>query len=298
MWPVRILGLRRLAMVTAAVSGITALMGSLVWVGTAHAAQVVVQRGDTLTSLAARYGTTPWALAQTNDLSDANHIEIGQTLSVPAGPSAASGVPGSGAGHSRQITVALGQTLSSIAAQYGVSVSQLVAANGLSDPNLVEAGAHLVIPAAAEPSGLSTLGGPSSSFLASSYGRLLLSYFDEWSAHYGVPLNVLEALTWWESGWNNSEVSSTGAIGIGQLEPATVAYARTTLTGDSSLNPWVASDNIRMAAAFLCHLIRHTPNVSTAVAAYYQGLKSVLTIGEYQDTQHYVAGVMAYARIF
>jgi hypothetical protein len=60
----------------------------------------------------------------------------------------------------------------------------------------------------------------------------------------------------------------------------------------------VASDNIRMAAAFLCHLIRHSPDLSTAVAAYYQGLKSVLAQGQYKDTQHYVAGVMAYARVF
>lgn len=298
MWPVRMLGLRRLAVATAAVSAIAGLTGSLVWVGTAQAAQVVVRPGDTLTSLAARFGTTPWALAQANKLSNANHIEIGQSLSMPAGPTMASAVAGSGLGSSRSVTVALGQTLTSIAAHYGVSISQLVAANGLTDPDKVQAGAHLVIPGAVQPSGLGSLGGPSASFLASSYGRLLLSYFSEWSAHYGVPLNLVEALTWWESGWNNSETSSTGAIGIGQLEPATVDYARTTLIGDATLNPRVASDNIRMTAAFLCHLIRHSPDITTAVAAYYQGLQSVLSRGEYKDTRHYVAGVMAYARVF
>ena len=298
MWRMRILGLRRLAMVSAAVAAIAGLTGSLLWVGTAQADSVVVRRGDSLTSLAARFGTTPWALARTNRLSNADHIEIGQTLTVPAGPSVSSAVPGSGTGTGRRVTVALGQTLTSIASRYGVSIAQLVAANGLSDPDMVQAGAHLVIPGAAQPSGLGALGGPSASFLASSYGRLLLSYFSKWSAHYGVPLNLVEALTWWESGWNNSEVSSTGAMGIGQLEPATVAYARTTLIGDSTLNPYDASDNIRMTAAFLCHLIRRSPDLTTAIAAYYQGLQSVLTQGQYKDTQHYVAGVMAYARVF
>ena len=298
MWPVRMLGLRRPAIVTAALSALVGVAGSLLWVGRAQAAQVVVQRGDTLTSLAARYGTTPWALAHVNQLSDSDHIQAGQTLSVPTAPPVAAVVPGAGAAAGRTVTVALGETLSSVAAQNGVSVSQLVAANGITNPDRVQAGAHLVIPGAAVPSGLGTLGGPSASFLASSHGRLLLAYFSRWSAHYGVPLNLVEALAWWESGWNNSELSSTGAMGIGQLEPDTVDFARTILIGDATLNPHVASDNIRMTAAFLCHLIRQAPDLTTAIAAYYQGLKSVLANGQFKDTKHYVAGVMAYARVF
>jgi len=114
-----------------------------------------------------------------------------------------------------------------------------------------------------------------------------------------VPVNVLEALTWWESGWNNHEVSATGAIGIGQLEPATVSYVNNVLLGGTNLDPSVPSENIRMTAAFLAHLIRHTGgNLSLAVAAYYQGLASIRARGEYHDTAHYVAGVMAYARVF
>ena len=274
---------------------------------TAQADQVTVRSGDTLTALAVRYGTTPWALARTNRLSDANHIEIGQHLTVPS-PISVSTSAGS-RGVSRRVTVTLGQTLSAIASRYGVTVAQLVAANDITDPDMVRAGSTLVIPGAvvssssssylSSSSGLGGFGGPSVAVLDSSYGRARLADFSYWSAHYGVPVNVIEALTWWESGWNNNEVSATGAIGIGELEPATVSYVNNVLLGGTRLDPSVPSENIWMTAAFLAHLIRDTAgNLGLAVAAYYQGLASIRARGEYHDTAHYVAGVMAYARVF
>ncbi len=281
------------------VLGLVAGAGLAVGLGSAaQADQVTVRGGDTLTAIAVRYGTTSWALARANRLPDANHIEIGQRLTVPS-PVQVSRAAGTG-GVSRRVTVARGQTLSAIASHYGVTVAQLVAANDIANPDRVEAGSTLVIPGAvASSSGLTSLGGPSAAVLDSSYGRGLLADFSYWSAHYGVPVNVLEALTWWESGWNNAEVSATGAVGIGQLEPATVAYVNTVLLGGADLNPRVASDNIRMTAAFLAHLLSHSGgNLSLAVAAYYQGLASVQARGEYHVTAHYVAGVMAYARVF
>ena len=55
-------------------------------------------------------------------------------------------------------TVQEGDTLAGIAAAYGVSLEALVAANGLSDPDLIHAGQVLVIPGGAppEPSGAVT----------------------------------------------------------------------------------------------------------------------------------------------
>ncbi len=43
----------------------------------------VVKAGDTLYSIAARYRTTAWAIAQANGLYDLNHIFIGQRLVIP-----------------------------------------------------------------------------------------------------------------------------------------------------------------------------------------------------------------------
>ena len=44
----------------------------------------VVQPGDTLTAIAARYGTTAWAIAVANNLPNSNWIRAGQTLIIPA----------------------------------------------------------------------------------------------------------------------------------------------------------------------------------------------------------------------
>lgn len=43
----------------------------------------VVQAGDTLSSIAAMFGTTEWAIANANNLPNANMIYVGQTLRIP-----------------------------------------------------------------------------------------------------------------------------------------------------------------------------------------------------------------------
>src|SRR5262245_49325806 len=56
----------------------------------------VVQRGDTLWSLAERYGTSVEALAAANDIDDPARIRVGQGLRVPDRPTLRA--PGSGIG--------------------------------------------------------------------------------------------------------------------------------------------------------------------------------------------------------
>ena len=50
----------------------------------------VVRRGDTLSSIAARYGTTSGAIARANHITNPNLVVIGKRLTIPAGTS---GVP-------------------------------------------------------------------------------------------------------------------------------------------------------------------------------------------------------------
>jgi soluble lytic murein transglycosylase-like protein len=117
--------------------------------------------------------------------------------------------------------------------------------------------------------------------------------FVHWAGVFGLPASLLEAMCWWESGWQSQVVSPTGAIGIGQLEPATVASMRNQL-GQPDLNPTVASDNVEMAAGFLGDLLRQTGSAQGALAAYYQGMASLGIIGELPSTMQYVAGITAY----
>jgi LysM repeat protein len=43
----------------------------------------IVQPGETLSGIALRYGTTPWAIARANGISNINYIYVGQTLRIP-----------------------------------------------------------------------------------------------------------------------------------------------------------------------------------------------------------------------
>ncbi len=119
----------------------------------------VVQAGDTLGALAARFGVGVQALAQHNGLPSPDLIYEGQHLSLPAGSggAAAAGtgagtVGAAAAGHAGgEHLVAPGETLGQIAARYGSSVDALVRINNLASPNLIWAGITLRLPAGAGP---------------------------------------------------------------------------------------------------------------------------------------------------
>lgn len=104
----------------------------------------VVQWGDNLSRIAARYGTTVWAIAQANGIANVNYIRVGQVLVIPgAGPGPRPG-PGPGPGGCVYI-VRTGDTLSGIAWRYGTTVWALAQANGIWNPNLVYIGQRLMV---------------------------------------------------------------------------------------------------------------------------------------------------------
>ncbi len=96
-----------------------------------------VQAGDTLYRIAAKYGVTVSAIVATNNIADPNLIYPGQELVIPASAPATSTL---------RYTVQAGDTLYRIATNYGVSVSAIVAANNIADPNLIRPGQVLIIP--------------------------------------------------------------------------------------------------------------------------------------------------------
>lgn len=115
----------------------------------------VVRYGDTLYSIARRYGTSVEAIMQANGLSNRNFIWVGQRLAIPGGGSGSTSAGGSGAVH----VVRRGETVSSIAWRYGTSVAAISSANGLRNPSLIYVGQRLVIPGAS--GGSSSSGGSS-----------------------------------------------------------------------------------------------------------------------------------------
>ncbi len=102
----------------------------------------VVQRGETLAVIAARYGTTVNAIAQANRLSNPSLIYAGQRLVIPGGGGAASATRASSGVH----VVQRGETLAAIAYRYGTSTWAIAQANNLANPSFIYAGQRLVIP--------------------------------------------------------------------------------------------------------------------------------------------------------
>lgn len=94
----------------------------------------VVQRGDTLSGIAAKFGTTWQTLQSLNGIPNPNLIYAGQTLKVPGGAAPAAPVY-------NKYTVQKGDYLSSIAARTGQSLQSLIAKNPqISNPNLIYPG--------------------------------------------------------------------------------------------------------------------------------------------------------------
>jgi soluble lytic murein transglycosylase-like protein len=200
----------------------------------------------------------------------------------------ASASKGSTAPASQTYVVKPGDTLSSIASRYGTTVSAIASANNIRNRNVIVIGKRLTIPGAS-----SHQSGVLPAKLRAHPERVKLRpLFQKWASQYRVAPDLLQAIAWIESGWQRSVVSRTGAIGIGQLEPATIQFT-SGLIG-MRLNPTSANDNIRMSARFLRYLLDRTGNnVTVSVAAYYQGLRSVSNRVALPDTWLYVAAVLA-----
>jgi LysM repeat protein len=108
----------------------------------------IVQPGETLASIANRYGITVDQLVQINNIANPNRIERGQTLTVfelntePVAPAAPVEAPVT------TYVVQPGEQLAEIAQRFGVTWPDLVAANNIVDPNRIVAGQTITIPGA------------------------------------------------------------------------------------------------------------------------------------------------------
>jgi LysM repeat protein len=115
-----------------------------------------VKKGDTLSAIASRYGTSWKKLAAFNNLSNPNRLVVGQEIRIPGSldapePSQPRSAPSASSSDRSSIrpgssyVIQRGDTLSTIASRSGVSVAELQAANGLSGTRII-AGKSLTIP--------------------------------------------------------------------------------------------------------------------------------------------------------
>lgn len=241
----------------------------------------VVRLGDTLSALAEQYGVRLAELVELNGISNPNLIVEGMTLALPAGAAISAAVPAAPLVPAvRTHVVAAGETLAMIAERYGVAVDVLIELNSLADPNRIIEGQALSVPGVIA----------SRVYSLDEYEAIL----DAAAVEFGIPAAWLKALAWQESGWNQFVVSHAGAIGVMQVMPYTAEWALLTLVPDAADWDTNPADNVRMGAAILHHwLLRADGDLATALAAYFQGWRSLHEIGIFDETRVYVANVLA-----
>lgn len=102
-----------------------------------------VQKGDTLSSIAKRYGTTTEEIAYLNNIQNVNLIYPGEVFKITTN-SNISGTESNSMGKT-YYTIRRGDTLSKIAQRYGVSLQSLIDWNNIVNPNLIYPGQRLIL---------------------------------------------------------------------------------------------------------------------------------------------------------
>lgn len=313
-------GVRRAAAV-----GVPLALAGAVTAAAPGVASLVIQRGDTLSEIAARHHTTVAELVALNHLpGNGDLIIAGKTLQLPgavapaaapAAPPAPAAAPAAAPAPATQnvaYKVVPGDTLIGIGKHFGVDPKVIAAANHLPRSGLVMIGQTLQVPvpappppAPAAPAGRTY---PAAVTASANAHRAQL-------ARTGVPSRAqMEALVrstartmhvdpslalavaYQESGFNMRVVSAADAIGVMQVLPSTAAWVGRDVVG-RHLDPLKPEDNVVIGVALLRGLLTAAP-VDQAVAGYYQGLGSVRANGMYADTQSYVANVLALQKRF
>lgn len=257
---------------------VVATAASMSLAGPAHAATHLVRKGETLSDIARRHGSSVARLARINRLSDPNLIVAGSRLRVP--------------GRARITSIHVvrqGETLSGIAARYRSTVARLTRVNRLGDPNLIVVGTRLKVPHAASPVRARSV---------TSRSAIAASLHSQAVAH-GVDPALVKAVAWQESGWQQHVKSSAGAIGVMQVMPGTARYVNRVLGGggDHRLKIRKADDNVHLGVMYLRHMLGIFKTRRKALAGYYSGPGNVgRRLKKYQ--RPYVRSVMALTRRF
>ena len=290
------------------------LLAALVTAGSPGWGSYTIRRGDTLEAIAARYHTTVSRLVEVNRLpGNGNLIYAGESLRVPTANRAAA---------SRTVTierkhrVVAGDSLIKIAKKYGVRPDVIARANRLPASKIVRLGDTLVVPvtrrvasSAAKSSANSFAGRTYASSIVSAAARnrailanrrvpsrdAMRALIVKTAKKNGVDPALALAISWQESGFNMRAVSVANAIGAMQVIPSTGEWISSVV--GRRLDLLKPQDNVT-AGVVLLKILTRSASQRTAVAGYYQGLKSVRERGMFPDTKRYVANILALKKQF
>lgn len=303
----------------AAAVGVPLALAGAVTAAAPGVASLVIQRGDTLSEIAARHHTTVAELVALNHLpGNGDLIIAGRTLQLPGTPAPAAAAPPAPpppvapATQNVAYRVVSGDTLIGIGRHFAVDPKVIAAANHLPPSGLVMIGQTLQVPvpappppAPAAPAGRTY---PAAVTAAANAHRAQLArtavpsraqmeeLVRSTARTMHVDPSLALAVAYQESGFNMRVVSAADAVGVMQVLPSTAAWVARDVVG-RHLDPLKPEDNVVIGVALLRGLLKAAP-VDQAVAGYYQGLGSVRANGMYPDTQSYVANVLALQKRF
>jgi murein DD-endopeptidase MepM/ murein hydrolase activator NlpD len=146
----------------------------------------VLQKGETIYSVARSYGVSVSSVLNLNNLSenDARTVQAGRRLRIPESPA---GSAQAGYGEYR---VSKGDTLYSIARRYGISLTELLDMNGFSPTYIIKEGERIRVPLS--PSGIASGGAsPSGSGAPSGSGGV-----SDAGKSRGNPVKVDPSIRW------------------------------------------------------------------------------------------------------
>ena len=270
---------------------------------------IVIRRGDTLSELARKHGTTVQALRELNGLGGNNLIIAGRTLRVSKVPA----VRAAAAPKARWVevthTVVRGDTLIGIAARYRQTPAGIAKRNQLPRSGVVRLGQRLVVgsrkvaaPASKPAKPAKPVKAIKAKAAAATFTtpppaprKQVRALIIAQAKKHGVDPYLALALAWQESGLQQDVVSSVGALGVMQVMPTTGDWVSEHLA-KRPLDLYDVEDNVEAGVRYLAQLLKVAKSPDQALAGYYQGLRSVTTRGMYDDTKRYVTNITAIRR--
>jgi LysM repeat protein len=291
------------------------LAAGVITAGSPGFGQYKVKNGDTLTYIAAAYGTDVRTLVALNKLpGNGNTIYAGEVLQLPGKAPKQAPAKRSQLGRVPYVVKA-GDTIGKLAKRFRCSQANLLAANGLRVTDHIYIGKKILIPVKIHPKPVAKKPAKkktkNNTFAGRTYADHIVSAADNNRAalrkrklptraqmrtmiistakRYHVDPELALAISWQESGWKQRVVSPANAIGTMQVIPSTGKFA-SSLVG-RKLDLLKPQDNVT-AGVVLLNRLASAAKLDIAVAGYYQGLGGVRRNGMYPDTKQYVKSVL------
>lgn len=175
-----------------------------------------IEAGDTVSSIAARYGLSQDEVLSANNLQPTSLIFAGEELRLTGSASAAPAAPA--ASSASGYTVVAGDTLGGIAAAQGVSLDSVLAANGLTMTSVIHPGQQISFSGGSAPSAAPASAAPAASHTVEP-GDTLTGI----AASHNIGLAELMSA----NGMNGSTVLHPGDVVVlsGGASVTTLAYA-------------------------------------------------------------------------